>query len=84
VHAYGDYAAMAALPISASLGYFYPSLGDKINLVMFIYSGLLFLECHLANVILPNCCFLYLVAGAKIRREEKKERKKERRLLVFF
>jgi hypothetical protein len=42
VHAYGDYAVVAALPISAGLGYFYPSFGDKINLVMFIYSGLLF------------------------------------------
>jgi hypothetical protein len=70
----------AALPISAGLGYFYPSFGDKINLVMFIYSGLLFLKCHLANVILANCCFLYLIVGAKIRIEEKKER----RLLVFF
>jgi hypothetical protein len=80
VHAYGDYAAMASLPISAGLGYFYPSLDDKINLVMFIYSDLLFLECHLAMVVLANCCFLYLIAGAKIRREEKKER----RFLVFF
>jgi hypothetical protein len=61
---------------SAGLGYFYLSCDDKINLVMFIYSGLLFLECHLAIVVLANCCFLYLIAGAKIRREEKKERKK--------
>jgi hypothetical protein len=26
-----------------------------------------------------TCCFFYLFAGAKIRREEKKERKKERK-----
>jgi hypothetical protein len=76
---------MAALaPISAGLGYFYPSFGDKINLVMFIYSGLLFLECQLANVTLAICCFLYLVAGAKIRREGKKERKKERKKTLSF
>jgi hypothetical protein len=74
VHVYGDYAAMAALPISAGLGYFYPSLGDKINPVMFIYSGLLFLNCHLANVTLANCCFLYLL---QVPRSEEKKRKKE-------
>jgi hypothetical protein len=44
VHAYGDYAVVVALPISAGLGYFYPSFSDKINLVMFIDSGLLFLN----------------------------------------
>jgi hypothetical protein len=64
------------LPISAGLGYFYPSFGDKINLLMIIYSGLLFFECHLVNAILANCYFLYLVAGAKKRKEERKERKK--------
>jgi hypothetical protein len=43
-----------------------------------------FCECHLVNVILANCCFLYLVAGAKIRKEEKKERNKTFSFLLEF
>jgi hypothetical protein len=69
VDAYGDYVAMAALPISAGLGYFYPSFGDKINLVMFIYSGLLFLNATWQIVV----SFIWL----HVPRSEEKKRKKE-------
>jgi hypothetical protein len=81
VHAYGDYAAVAALPISAGLGYFYPSFGDKINLVMFIYSGLLFLN---ATWQMLSWQIVVSFIWLQVPRSEEKKRKKERRLLVFF
>jgi hypothetical protein len=70
----------AALPISAALRYFTRELGDKLNLLMIIYSGLIILECHLVITILGDLLFIFLVAGAKKRKEERKER----RHLVFF
>jgi hypothetical protein len=81
VHAYGDYAVVVALPISASLGYFYPSFGDKINLVMFIYSGLLFLN---ATWQMLSWQIVVSFIWLQVPRSEEKKRKKERRLLVFF
>jgi hypothetical protein len=51
--------------------------GDKIKLLMIIYSGVLFLNATWQMLLWQTCCFFYLFAGAKIRREEKKERKKE-------
>jgi hypothetical protein len=61
-------------------------LGDKINLLMIIYSGLLFsIECHLVNATLAKLAIcVYLVAGAKIRKEERKERKKTFSFLLEF
>jgi hypothetical protein len=48
---------------------------------MIIYSGLLCFECHLLNATLAKLAIsVYLVAGDKIKKEERKER----RLLVFF
>jgi hypothetical protein len=43
---------------------------------MIIYSGLVFLDCHLVITILVNFDVSSLVTGAKKRKEEK-ERKKE-------
>jgi sulfite exporter TauE/SafE len=57
------------------------ALGDKIKLRMIIYSGVLFLNATWQMLPWQTCCFFYLFAGAKIRREEKKERKKT---LSFF
>jgi hypothetical protein len=56
------------------------ALGDKIKLLMIIYSGVLFLNATWQMLPWQTCCFFYVFAGAKIRREEKKERK----LLVSF
>jgi hypothetical protein len=66
----------AALPISAALKYFTRELGDKLNLLMLIYSGLVILECHLVIAMLGNLLFIFLVAGAKKGKEERKGRKK--------
>jgi hypothetical protein len=44
---------------------------------MIIYSGIVFLDCHLVITILANFAVSTLVAGAKKRKEERKERKKE-------
>jgi hypothetical protein len=45
VHAYGDYAAVSCLAHLNCLGIFLPeSFGGKLNFLMFIYSGLLFLN----------------------------------------
>jgi hypothetical protein len=83
VHAYGDYAAVSCLAHLGCLGIFLPeSFGDKLNLLMIIYSGLLFFECHLVNAILANLLFLFI--WLQVPRTEKKKGKKERRLLVFF
>jgi hypothetical protein len=38
----------------------------------------------LAIVTLENLCFFDLLAGTKIKREEKKERKKERKKILSF
>jgi hypothetical protein len=45
VHAPGDYVAVSCLAHLGCLGIFLPeSFGDKLNLLMIIYSGLLFLN----------------------------------------
>jgi hypothetical protein len=66
----------AGLSISAALRYFTRELGDKLNILMIIYSGLVILECHYVITILGDLLFIILVAGAKKRKEERKERKK--------
>jgi hypothetical protein len=71
----------AALPISAALRYFTRELGDKLNLLIIIYSGLVILECHLVIAILANLLFLLWL---QVPRKEKKKGKKEIRHIVFF
>jgi hypothetical protein len=66
----------AAVPNSVALRYFTRELGDKLNLLMIIYSGLVILECHLVITILGDLLFIFLVAGAKKRKEERKGIKK--------
>jgi hypothetical protein len=59
---------------AATLRYFTRELGDKFNLLMIIYSGLVILECHLVIAILANLLFLLWL---HVPRKEKKKRKKE-------
>jgi hypothetical protein len=65
----------AGLPISAALRYFTRELGDKLNLLMIIYSGLVILECHLVITILGDLLFICCLQVSR-RKEEMKERKK--------
>jgi hypothetical protein len=69
----------AGLPISAALRYFTWELGDKLNLLMIIYSGLVILECHLVITILGDLLFISYLQVSR-----RKEERKERRHIVFF
>jgi hypothetical protein len=57
------------------------SLVISSNSLMIIYSGIVFLACHLVIPFWRFCCLYF---GCRCQEEEKKRRKKERRHVVFF
>jgi hypothetical protein len=63
-----------ACPSRLSWDIFTRELGDKLNILMIIYSGLVFLDCHLVITILGDLLFIFWLQVPRKRKEEKKER----------
>jgi hypothetical protein len=55
------------------------SLVISSNSLMIIYSGIVFLDCHLVITILAILLFIFWLQVPRRRKEKKKERKKERK-----
>jgi hypothetical protein len=65
-----------ACPSRLSWDIFTRELGDKLKILMIIYSGIFFLDCHLVINILVNLLFIFWLQVPRRRKEERKERKK--------
>jgi hypothetical protein len=59
-------------------------LGDKLKILMIIYSGIVILDCHLVITILGDFCLFITCLQVSRRKEERKERKKERKKTYSF
>jgi hypothetical protein len=77
VHAFGECAAVGWLAHLGCLEIFsLESLVISSNILMIIYSGIVFLDCHLVITILAILLFILWLQVPRRRKEKKKERKK--------